>query len=86
MAPGTTVPATPATTGSYTGMLTIDSRPAGAKAFLDGRPVGTTPVSLDTVRAGEHVVRLEHDGYRLWSSSVRVVSSERNRVTASLEK
>jgi len=84
--PGTPAPTTPGTGGSFAGTLTIDSRPPGAKAFLDGTPVGTTPVLLPSVRAGSHVVRLEHDGYRLWSSSVRVVSSERNRVTASLEK
>jgi hypothetical protein len=38
------------------------------------------------VRAGEHAVRLEHDGYRRWSGSVRVVAAEQNRVTASLER
>jgi hypothetical protein len=38
------------------------------------------------VAAGEHAVRLEYDGYRRWTSSVRVVASEQNRVTASLER
>jgi hypothetical protein len=41
---------------------------------------------LPEVAAGEHAVRLEHDGYRNWTSSIRVVSGEKNRVTASLEK
>jgi hypothetical protein len=41
---------------------------------------------LQAVRAGEHAIRMEREGYRNWSSSVRVVASERNRVTASLEK
>ena len=67
-------------------MLNVDSRPDGSKVFLDGKLVGTTPVLLPQVGAGEHVVRIEHDGYRNWSSSVRVVAGERNRVTASLEK
>jgi hypothetical protein len=48
--------------------------------------VGTTPVLLSAIRAGEHALRLEHDGYRRWTSLVRVVANERNRVTASLEK
>jgi hypothetical protein len=54
--------------------------------YVDGRLVGTTPIALPTVAAGSHVIRIEHDGYRRWSSSVRVVATEQNRVTASLER
>jgi hypothetical protein len=72
--------------GSFFGSLSVESRPAGAKVFIDGRLSGTTPLMLPQVGAGEHAVRLEHDGYQRWSSSVRVMSGERNRVTASLEK
>ena len=77
---------TPGTAGRFAGPLTIDSRPTGANVFLDGKLVGTTPLQLPEVSAGEHAVRLEHDGFRLWSSSVRVIATERNRVTASLER
>ena len=79
----------PVTTGGverFVGTLVVDSRPSGAKVFLDGRAVGSTPLSMREVRAGEHAVRLEHDGYRRWSGSVRVVAAEQNRVTASLER
>jgi serine/threonine protein kinase len=75
----------PAATGGA-GALVVDSRPAGAKVYLDGKLIGSTPLSLPTVTAGDHAVRLERDGYRHWASSVRVVASERNRVTASLER
>ena len=78
------MPATPAS--RFTGALAVDSRPAGAKIFMDGKLVGTTPMSLPAVPAGSHAIRLEHDGYRRWSSSVHVVASEQNRVTASLER
>ena len=72
---------------AFYGGLSVDSLPTGAKVFIDGKLTGTTPMVLPQVGAGEHVVRLEHDGgYRAWSSSVRVVAGERNRVTASLEK
>jgi PEGA domain len=54
--------------------------------YLDGRLMGDTPLSLQTVAVGEHAVRLEREGYRRWLSSVRVVASEQNRVTASLER
>jgi hypothetical protein len=69
----------------FTGWLVIDSRPTGAHVFLDGRQIGTTPLSIGEVAAGEHAVRLELDGYRRWTASVRVVTGERNRITASLE-
>jgi hypothetical protein len=65
--------------------LTIISKPAGASVFLDGRDVGKTPLSVPAVTAGSHVVRLELAGYRRWSSSVRIVAGQKERVTASLE-
>ena len=68
------------------GALVIESRPDGAKVFVDGRQVGTTPLSLPRLAAGEHAVRLEREGYQRWSSSVQVVGSEQSRVTASLER
>jgi eukaryotic-like serine/threonine-protein kinase len=79
-------PASRANGGGFVGSLSVDSLPPAAKVFVDGRLVGTTPLLLPQIGAGTHVVRLEHDGYRHWSSPVRVVSGERNRVTASLEK
>ena len=71
---------------SFTGGLSVDSRPPGAKVYIDGRLVGTTPLQAPAVSAGEHAIRLERDGYRRWTSAVRVVSNEQNRVTASLER
>jgi PEGA domain-containing protein len=82
----TPAPATPSTMGRYAGDLVIESKPSGAKVYLDNKLAGTTPLSLRNVAVGSHVVRLERDGYRRWSSAVRVVAAERNRVTASLER
>jgi hypothetical protein len=72
--------------GRFTGDLHVESRPPGATVFMDGKQVGTTPLSLRAVPAGSHALRIEYDGYRRWSSAVRVVASQANRVTASLEK
>jgi hypothetical protein len=77
-------PATPDTITETA--LSVDSRPGGARVFIDGKLVGTTPISVPQVGAGAHAIRLERDGYRRWSSSIRMVAGERNRVTASLEK
>ena len=81
-----TPPAPSATKGDFVGALVVDSRPPGARVFVDGKLAGTTPLALKDIRAGEHAIRLEREGYRRWSSSVRVVASEQNRVTASLER
>ena len=74
------------TTGTWSGSLSVDSHPAGAQVYVDGQLVGKTPMSLPQIWAGTHVVRLELEAYRGWSSSVRVVLGDQNRVTASLEE
>ncbi len=68
------------------GALMVDSRPSGASVFVDDRLVGTTPLLIDPLDAGAHRVRIERDGYRRWTSSVRIVAGERERVAASLER
>ena len=82
-APATTPPGLP---GRFTGSLTVLSRPPGATVFMDGKQVGVTPLSLRAVAAGTHAIRVEQEGYRRWTSAVRVVASEQNRITASLER
>lgn len=84
-APLPSAPAKQATIGGGAGPLTVESRPSGASVFIDGKLVGTTPLNLSTVPAGDHTVWLERDGYRRWTSSVRVASGQ-NKVTASLER
>jgi hypothetical protein len=66
--------------------LTVESRPDGAKVFIDGRLVGTTPLVVPEVTTGEHALQLDRDGYQRWSSAIRIITSERNRVTASLDR
>ncbi|PYR26106.1 MAG: PEGA domain-containing protein, partial [Acidobacteria bacterium] len=70
----------------FVGALTVDSRPQGATVFIDGKLAGATPLSVPAVPAGDHAVRLEREGYRRWTSSVRIVAPGQNRVTASLER
>jgi hypothetical protein len=79
-------PARTTTAQTFAGVLVVESLPPGAEVFVDGKAVGTTPLVLARVDAGEHAVRLEREGYRRWSASVRIVTDERNRVTASLER
>jgi len=69
-----------------TGQVSAESRPAGASVFLDGKRVGKTPMVLTNVSEGDHSLAMDLEGFRRWSSPVRVVSGERARITASLER
>ncbi len=68
------------------GMLFVDSHPRGATLFLDEKMIGTTPVALSAIPAGEHTIRLESDGYPAWSASVHVAPDQLNRVRVSLDR
>jgi hypothetical protein len=70
----------------FNGSIFVDSRPRGARVFVDGRAVGTTPLSLPEVPIGSHVVRLELADHRSWSSSTRVTAGQTVRVTGSLDR
>ena len=41
-----------------TGQIVLQTEPAGAKVLLDGKPVGETPVAINAVPAGRHVLTL----------------------------
>ena len=43
--------------------LTIRTDPPGAMAYVDGYPIGTTPISTDFIYYGTREIRLVKDGY-----------------------
>jgi hypothetical protein len=72
--------------GRGPGAIEVDSRPQGARVFVDGRLVGRTPLSLPDVQPGAHAVRIDLPGYQRWVTSVNVAPGTRQRVAASLER
>ena len=68
-----------------TGSLDVASRPAGARVLVDGEFAGATPTRLD-LPVGRHEVRIELDGYQVWSKAVVVTSDEGESVAASLDR
>ena len=84
-APKKTAPAGTATTGILPGTIFVDSNPRGARVFLDGKPMGATPLRIPEVPIGSHVVRLELPDHRAWTGATTVVSGKDQRVTGSLE-
>ena len=68
----------------YVGTLTIDASPGG-EVFVDRRSVGQTPVSLEKLRAGSHLIWIEREGYRRWTRVVAVTADRVSRVSADLD-
>jgi hypothetical protein len=68
------------------GAIDIDTRPAGARIRLDGAAAGVSPAVLDNVKAGSHTVRLELDGFRVWTTTIVIKPGTRTRIAASLER
>ena len=78
------VPERQAPAMGYFGGLSIDSYPPG-EVFIDRKPAGRTPVRVDKLRAGSHLVWIERDGYRRWTRVVAVTANDMSRVTAQLD-
>jgi hypothetical protein len=76
--------ATTVADGVYRSSLMVDSTPVGAGVFLNNRPVGSTPLTVDGLAVGSRVVRLELPGYQRWSSAITVTSDRAARVSANL--
>lgn len=68
------------------GGITVQSRPAGARVFVNDRLAGSTPVAIPDLPAGPAIVRIEMDGYQTWATTVRVGVGQQTRVAASLER
>jgi hypothetical protein len=77
---------TPAPASASTGSLVIESRPTGASIVLNGRRVGVTPMTIETLEPGTYTVQLQLPTYRPISTTVRVVAGAQARAAASLER
>ena len=67
-----------------TGSLVIESRPTGATITLNGRQIGTTPMTIDDLEPGTYTVQLQLPTFRPIRTTVRVVAGARARAAASL--
>jgi hypothetical protein len=81
-------PAAPASAAAsrsaQTGALVIESRPAGASVLVNGKPSGTTPLTLNDLAPGDYRVTMSLQGFRDFATTVRVVAGERARAAARL--
>jgi hypothetical protein len=68
----------------YVGTLSIDAAPAG-QVFIDRKPAGQTPLRVQNLKAGSHLVWIEREGYRRFTRVVLVPADRVSRVWADLE-
>jgi hypothetical protein len=78
--------AAPAPPGSSAASLNVESLPAGAQVYVDGRASGSTPLTLPAVDPGEHRIRIEMPGYRGWMTTISLGPGGHERIGASLEQ
>jgi hypothetical protein len=69
--------------GRGEGFLLVNSMP-WARVFLDGRPIGTTPIVQHRVAPGRHVLYLETERGRSATRAIRVRDGETVRVVLDL--
>ena len=64
-------------TTSTTGIIEVNSTPAGAKIYLDGVDTGmATPYPITNIEAGPHVIKLDASHYKIWEDTVIVIANE----------
>ena len=68
-----------------TGSFTIISEPAETTIYIDGKEVGTTPLTIDAPSPGKHSVEARLDGYETWSRSIDFVQGKAITLTATLQ-
>lgn len=69
----------------YRGTLAVNADRPGATVFVNRQNVGTAPVRIRNLRAGAHLVWVEHEGYRRWTRVVTVPAERVTRVSVDLE-
>ncbi len=58
------------------GNINLKTKPNGARIYLDGEFVGYTPMKLETLAIGKHILRVERPGFKQWGTIVEVSPEE----------
>jgi TonB family protein len=67
------------------GQTDVVSTPSGASVSVDGRPVGTTPLTGLRLRPGKRRLEVALDGHETWAETVNVAAGESGRVEVRLK-
>jgi len=75
------------TTSSDYGYIQVDSKPAQAAVYLDDKTLeAPTPIKIDSISAGEHVIEIRKQGYQPYAQTVQVKGGDTLSVNALLIK
>ena len=69
-----------------TGAVSIKSEPSNAKTLIDGKAIGTTPVTITDMKPGIHNVEVSMAGFENWFEKMDIKSDMENSITAILCK
>lgn len=58
------------------GNLRVKTRPSGARVYVDGKFQGFSPVTVQTLPLGQHLVRVERPGFKRFGQLVTVTEDE----------
>jgi hypothetical protein len=67
------------------GTLKVFSDPPGAQIVIDGKIIGTTPLKIINIDAGERMMALRLQGYSTFESSVQITTNETQNITVTLK-
>ena len=65
-----------------TGRVNITSSPSYAEVMIDGRFHGVSPVVVEGLAEGRHLMRLRRDGMRPWGKNIEVQVDQESRESA----
>jgi hypothetical protein len=69
-----------------TGLVEVESYPAGAEFVIDDVPMGRTPTTVEATADGPHVIAFYLEGYEPEVDTVVARAGQRVTVKATLEK
>lgn len=68
------------------GSLIVDGSPIDATVYVDGNMVGYTPLLVNELLTGTHIVRLEKVGYDMYEEIIQITENQENMIEFSLTK
>ena len=68
----------------YYGRLSIDTNPAGARVYVDGKYSGRAPLTIEYLEPGRHEIEVSLPGFVTWRDEIRVREGATTRVDVRL--
>jgi len=69
----------------YKGSLTVNTKPAGAKVWINDTLAGTAPIKRKGLDTKKYLIRIEKDGWDRWIRYVEILRDANVNVEAKLE-